>query len=72
VRLSSRSPKDAILGDVIDRHLDEEMRRFLAEGHHAVVANMHPLVYIASAKALEVLKRVVREGRGGEGGEGDM
>eukprot|EP00026_Physarum_polycephalum_P012212 Phypoly_transcript_12495.p1 GENE.Phypoly_transcript_12495~~Phypoly_transcript_12495.p1 ORF type:complete len:204 (+),score=29.82 Phypoly_transcript_12495:429-1040(+) len=30
------------------------MRRYLAEGHPIVVANMHPLVYIASAKALEV------------------
>jgi hypothetical protein len=54
VRLSSRSPKDAILGDVVDKHLDVEIRRFLAEGNRPIVANMHPLVYIASAKALEV------------------
>lgn len=54
VRLSSRSPKDAILGDVIDKHLDVETRKFLAEGNRPIIANMHPLVYVASAKALEV------------------
>ena len=54
VRLSSRSPKDAILGDVVDKHLDVETRRYLDEGKHPVVVNMHPLVYAACAKALEV------------------
>lgn len=54
VRLSSRSPKDAILGELIDRHLDDETRKFLRGGGNPIIPNMHPLVYIASAKALEV------------------
>lgn len=56
VRLSSRSPKDAILGSIVDSHLDKEVKRWLVnEKREPYIQNMHPLVYVASARALEVL-----------------
>eukprot|EP01113_Clastostelium_recurvatum_P011112 TRINITY_DN15602_c0_g3_i2.p1 TRINITY_DN15602_c0_g3~~TRINITY_DN15602_c0_g3_i2.p1 ORF type:complete len:326 (+),score=17.66 TRINITY_DN15602_c0_g3_i2:20-997(+) len=58
IRLSSRSPKDAILGTVIDDHLDVLMRSYCAthtvDRKYVDTSELHPLLYIAAAKAMEV------------------